>query len=112
MEEIKSRFRVEGMDCASCALKVDKAARRVDGVREVSVSATAGTMVITHDEPTGLGVALVLALLPLGFISAIDARFRVAPVTAVIVLLSPVGHQASPIYFTLDRKTAEPVPTK
>ena len=49
MEEIKSRFRVEGMDCASCALKVDKAARRVDGVREVSVSATAGTMVITHD---------------------------------------------------------------
>jgi len=60
-------------------------------------------MVIAHDEPTGLGIALVLALLPLGFVSAIDARFRVAPVTAVIVLLSPVGQQASPLYFTLDR---------
>lgn len=49
MEEQKSRFRVEGMDCASCALKVDKAARRVEGVRDVSVSATTGTLVVTHD---------------------------------------------------------------
>ncbi|MBN8995775.1 MAG: FUSC family protein [Rhizobiales bacterium] len=60
-------------------------------------------MAIAHEGPAGLGIALVVALLPLGFVSAIDARFRVAPVTAVIVLLSPVGHQASPIDFTIDR---------
>ncbi|SJM33747.1 heavy metal translocating P-type ATPase [Mesorhizobium delmotii] len=45
---LKSRFKVEGMDCASCAKKVDVAARRVDGVKDVSVSVTAGTMTIEH----------------------------------------------------------------
>jgi uncharacterized membrane protein YccC len=60
-------------------------------------------MVIAHHEPAGLGLALALALLPLGFVSAIDTRFRVAPVTAVIVLLSPVGSQGTPIDFTIDR---------
>lgn len=60
-------------------------------------------LVIAHEQPAGLGLALLLALLPLGFVSAVDTRFRVAPVTAVIVLLSPVGQQASPIAFTIDR---------
>ncbi|MGO4831554.1 cation transporter, partial [Rhizobiaceae sp. 2RAB30] len=41
----KTRFRVDGMDCASCAAKIDKATRRTSGVSEVSVSVTAGTMV-------------------------------------------------------------------
>ena len=59
-------------------------------------------MVIPHQEPAGLGLALALALLPLGFVSAIDARFRVAPVTAVIVLLSPVGSQASVSVLSID----------
>ena len=45
---LQSRFRVEGMDCASCAKKIDAAARRVDGVEDVSVSVTAGTMTVTH----------------------------------------------------------------
>lgn len=60
-------------------------------------------MIIAHDEPTGLGIALLVALLPLGFLAAIDARFRVAPVTAVIVLLSPIGNAASPVAFVVDR---------
>ncbi|HEY0033741.1 MAG TPA: cation transporter, partial [Devosia sp.] len=33
-----TRFRVEGMDCASCATKVDTAVRRIDGIEDVSVS--------------------------------------------------------------------------
>lgn len=45
----KTRFRVDGMDCASCAAKIDKATRRTVGVSEVSVSVTAGTMVVEHD---------------------------------------------------------------
>ncbi|TMV05356.1 heavy metal translocating P-type ATPase [Brucella haematophila] len=43
------RFRVDGMDCASCATKIDTAIRRVPGVEEVSVSVTAGTMTVLHD---------------------------------------------------------------
>ena len=45
---IDTRFRVEGMDCAGCAAKVDTAARRVAGVEEVSVSVVAGTMTVRH----------------------------------------------------------------
>lgn len=51
---LQSRFRVEGMDCAGCAKKIDTAARRVDGVDDVSVSVTAGTMTVTHQPATDL----------------------------------------------------------
>jgi Cd2+/Zn2+-exporting ATPase len=43
-----ARFHVEGMDCAACGTKVEAAARRVDGVRDVSVSVQTGVMSITH----------------------------------------------------------------
>ncbi|MBL8577933.1 MAG: cadmium-translocating P-type ATPase [Mesorhizobium sp.] len=50
----KTRFRIEGMDCAACAAKIDKVARGAPGVREVSVSATAGTMLLEHDDKADL----------------------------------------------------------
>jgi Cd2+/Zn2+-exporting ATPase len=49
-----TRFRVDGMDCASCAAKIDTATRRFDGVENVSVSVVAGTMTVRHQ----LGVDL------------------------------------------------------
>ncbi|WP_235818034.1 heavy metal translocating P-type ATPase [Brucella thiophenivorans] len=48
------RFRVEGMDCASCATKIDTAVRRVGGVQDVSVSVTNGTMTVNHDGSASL----------------------------------------------------------
>ncbi len=50
----KSKFRVDGMDCASCAAKIDTAVRRLPGVEDVSVSVTAGTMTVIHDETSDL----------------------------------------------------------
>jgi Cd2+/Zn2+-exporting ATPase len=44
----QQRFRVEGMDCAACATKIDRAVRRLSGVEEVSVSVMAGTMTVRH----------------------------------------------------------------
>ncbi|MBA8879863.1 heavy metal translocating P-type ATPase [Phyllobacterium myrsinacearum] len=52
----QTRFRVEGMDCASCAAKIDTAVRRLPGVADISVSVTAGTMTVRHDETADLGV--------------------------------------------------------
>jgi len=43
-----ARFRVDGMDCASCAAKIDTAVRRLPGVADVSVSVVAGTMTVGH----------------------------------------------------------------
>lgn len=50
-----TRFRVEGMDCAACATKVEAATRRVAGVEDVSVSVTAGTMTVRHANNADLG---------------------------------------------------------
>ncbi|WPE22318.1 heavy metal translocating P-type ATPase [Shinella zoogloeoides] len=55
MSDVKeTRFRVEGMDCASCASKIDTAVRRMPGVADVSVSVTAGTMRVQHDVTSDL----------------------------------------------------------
>ena len=44
----QTRFRVQGMDCASCAAKIDKAVRRMPDVADVNVSVVAGTMTVQH----------------------------------------------------------------
>ena len=44
----QSRFRIEGMDCASCAAKIDTAVRRLPGISDVAVSVTTGRMTVTH----------------------------------------------------------------
>lgn len=54
MTIMENRFRVEGMDCASCAAKIDTALRRMPGVEDVSVSVTAGTMTLRHSEASDL----------------------------------------------------------
>ena len=51
--ESKTRYAVTGMDCASCARKIDTAVRRLDGISDVTVSATRGTMTVTHDGAEG-----------------------------------------------------------
>ncbi|MBB3770536.1 Cd2+/Zn2+-exporting ATPase [Angulomicrobium tetraedrale] len=56
MSAVKTRYRIAGMDCASCATKIDTAVRRVAGVAEVSVSVTAGTLTVDHE---GADLALV-----------------------------------------------------
>jgi Cd2+/Zn2+-exporting ATPase len=50
MENIstRTRYRVSGMDCGSCASKIETAVRRIAGVEEVSVSVTNGSLIVTH----------------------------------------------------------------
>ncbi len=67
-ETVEKRYRVGGMDCASCAAKIDTAVRRMPGVADVKVSVTAATMTVRHDgssdllaierKVTGLGYSL------------------------------------------------------
>ncbi|QPC91391.1 heavy metal translocating P-type ATPase [Mesorhizobium sp. INR15] len=44
----QTRFKIGGMDCASCAAKIDTAVRRLDGVADVSVSVTGASMTVSH----------------------------------------------------------------
>ena len=62
-----SRYRVDGMDCASCAAKIDTAVRRVPGVEDVSVSATAGTMTVHHVDDAAIAPAIAKRVTGLGY---------------------------------------------
>jgi len=44
----QTRYRVEGMDCASCATKINTAVRRLPGVDDVTVSVPTGIMTVHH----------------------------------------------------------------
>lgn len=43
-------LRISGMDCGACAVRIVRALRRLPGLREVSVSDTAGCARLTYDE--------------------------------------------------------------
>ena len=55
------------------------------------------TSVIPHDSPVMTGLALALSLLPLSLLAAVYPAFRVAPVTAIILLLGSVGAAEGPV---------------
>lgn len=76
----KTRYRIEGMDCASCAMKIETAVRRVDGVAEVAVSVTAGTMTVEHNG----------ADLPLVERRVTGLGYGIAPLAAAAAV--PAGH--------------------
>lgn len=59
--------------------------------------------VIPHGTAAGLALLLALVLGPLALLAAIDVRFRVAPVTAVILLLAPAGPEVTPLALVVDR---------
>ena len=64
-----SRYRVSGMDCGSCAAKIETALRRVPGIRAVRVSVPGGTVTISHEAALGAD-AVVRPLAALGYGSA------------------------------------------
>src|SRR3954451_17952096 len=58
---------------------------------------------IPHADGPTRAVALVVAVAPLSFMAAYSAGFRVAPITAIIVLLSVSGSTLGPLGFATDR---------
>lgn len=45
------KYCVEGMTCASCSSHVDKAVRKVRGVKDVTVNLLTNSMIVTYDTP-------------------------------------------------------------
>jgi uncharacterized membrane protein YgaE (UPF0421/DUF939 family) len=58
---------------------------------------------MVHRGPIALAVGVALALAPLALLSALRASFRVAPVTAIIVLLGSASQGTEPLVAALDR---------
>lgn len=51
---MKEKFNVEGMTCASCQAHVDKAVRKVEGVKDVSVNLLTNTMVVDFEDESDI----------------------------------------------------------
>ncbi|MGE7368365.1 heavy metal translocating P-type ATPase [Neorhizobium sp. NPDC001467] len=82
-EPMQTRFRVGGMDCASCASKIDTAVRRLQGIDDVGVSVTAGTMTVRHSPAVDLA-AVEKQVSALGFSIAPIVRTTAAPIAAPV----------------------------
>ncbi|MDX5595562.1 FUSC family protein [Pseudovibrio sp. SPO723] len=52
---------------------------------------------VPHTDAIGLGEALVMAIGPLAFLTAMRPGLRVAPITAIIVLMAPTGTTVDPV---------------
>jgi uncharacterized membrane protein YccC len=61
------------------------------------------TIVIPHQAPWMLGLALVIAVAPLAWLTTFSAGFRIAPITAILVLLSSMGVTMGPVDFAVER---------
>jgi uncharacterized membrane protein YccC len=61
------------------------------------------TLAIPHRDTLTLGLTLAVALAPLALLAALKPNYRVAPVTAIIVLLTTAGVQIAPMHYAVDR---------
>jgi Zn2+/Cd2+-exporting ATPase len=64
---VQARYRIEGMDCASCAAKIEGGVRRVSGVTSVSVSVAAKAMTIEAESDTLDDAAVERKVASLGY---------------------------------------------
>lgn len=74
-----TRLHVEGMDCPSCASKIEKALLRQAGVAEVNVSYASESVVVTHHEVSAPLGSLIARLKMLGYPSEVRAAAGAEP---------------------------------
>lgn len=50
VENMKKKFKMEELDCANCAAKMEEGIRKIEGVNEVSISFLAQKLIIDADD--------------------------------------------------------------
>ncbi|WP_162918193.1 FUSC family protein [Taklimakanibacter deserti] len=76
---------------------------RLLGTIAGALCGAAVAVAIPHVTDLGLGIAIAAAILPLAYLAAINPMFRVAPVTALIVMLPIYGPGGNPLISAADR---------
>jgi uncharacterized membrane protein YccC len=76
---------------------------RVVGTIGGAVTGGAVAYLFPHESVLSAGVVLAIALVPLTLVAALWPQYRVAPITAAIVLLTPGAQQLGPLGSALDR---------
>ena len=47
---MKSNFKIEGLDCANCAVELERVIKKIDGVNEVNINFMMQRMELEYDE--------------------------------------------------------------
>ena len=76
---------------------------RLAGTFAGSIWGVAVSLAVPHRGILSVAFMLVLALAPLALAAALRPSYRIAPVTAIIVLLSTASAQAGPVAYGVDR---------
>ncbi len=76
---------------------------RLAGTLGGAVWGVAVSLALPHAGALGLALALTLAVAPLAVAASLKPWLRIAPVTAIIVLMSTQAQQAGPFAYALDR---------
>ena len=50
---MKSKFKIQGLDCANCAARLEREIQEVDGVESVNINFMTEKMVVEYDENNG-----------------------------------------------------------
>lgn len=77
---MKKKFNVSGMMCAACQANVDRAVKKVEGVKEVNVSLLASNMVVDYDESLTNDEAIIAAVTQSGYGASIFVNESVAAI--------------------------------
>lgn len=92
---------VQGSVGGSWKAAVDRLAGTLLGAAYGAVVA----VLIPHGDTLAVGVALVISLIPLSLLAAFNPAYRVAPITAIILLLGSAGVTEGPVRAALLRTT-------
>lgn len=71
---MKQKFDITGMSCAACQANVEKAVRKVDGVKTVSVNLLTGTLVTEYDEKATDDTAIIQAVTEVGYGASVQGE--------------------------------------
>lgn len=71
--KINEKYRISGMSCAACSARVDKAVRKLEGVKEVNVNLLTNTMLVSYDDPL-TSQQIIFAVKKAGYGAALDVQ--------------------------------------
>jgi uncharacterized membrane protein YccC len=88
---------------ASLGGSVKAAADRMAGTLVGAAYGAVVAVTVPHQMELGFVIAIVLAVTPMALLAALNASFRVAPITALIVLTPATDSIHSPLAYALER---------
>ncbi len=47
---MKSKFKIEGLDCANCAMELERAIGKIEGIKQVNINFMMQRMELEYDE--------------------------------------------------------------